>query len=109
MTTDPEYDLPDPEHGNRAAQQLARRQRTMARRQPARGPPASKGYLSAKRAAAKLSKKVARQRQDTARKWDQNRGQPWGVGGGGLQAQVFGEFSDGAQVGHGAIGTRKQR
>ncbi len=68
-TTDPEYDLPHPEHGRRAAKELARRQRTMARRKPARGQRASNGYLSAKRVAAKLSKKVARQRQDTARKW----------------------------------------
>jgi putative transposase len=68
-TTDPEYDLPHPEHGRRAAKELARRQRTMARRKPACGQRASNGYLSAKRVAAKLSKKVARQRQDTARKW----------------------------------------
>jgi putative transposase len=68
-TTDPNYDLPHPEHGRRAAHELARRQRTMARRQPTRGQPASQGYLGAKRAAAKLSKKLARQRQDTARKW----------------------------------------
>ncbi len=68
-TTDPEYDLAHPEHGRRAATALARRQRTMARRKPAPGQPASKGYLDAKRGVAKLSKKVARQRQDTARKW----------------------------------------
>ena len=68
-TTDPEYDLAHPEHGRRAAQELARRQRTMARRKPAGGQRASKGYLGAKRVVAKLSKKVARQRQDTARKW----------------------------------------
>jgi putative transposase len=68
-TTDPEYDLQHPEHGKCAAKELARRQRTMARRKPARGQRASKGYLEAKRVAAKLSKKVARQRQDTARKW----------------------------------------
>ncbi len=68
-TTDPEYDLPHPEHGRRAAKELAHRQRTMARRKPARGQRASHGYLGAKRAAAKLSKKIARQRQDTARKW----------------------------------------
>ena len=68
-TTDTEYDLPHPEHGRRAAKELARLQRTMARRTPARGQRASKGYLGAKRVAAKLSKKVTRQRQDTARKW----------------------------------------
>jgi putative transposase len=69
ITTDAEYDLPHPEYGRRAAKELARRQRTMARRTPAPGQRASRGYLSAKRAAAKLSKKIARQRQDTARKW----------------------------------------
>ncbi len=70
ITTDAEYDLPHPEHGRRAAKELARRQRTMARRtKPAPDQRASKGYLRAKRVAAKLSKKIARQRQDTARKW----------------------------------------
>jgi putative transposase len=69
ITTDAEYDLPHPEHGRRAATELARRQRAMARRAPPPGQRASKGYLDAKRVAAKLSKKVARQRQDTARKW----------------------------------------
>jgi putative transposase len=69
ITTDAEYDLLHPEHGRRAAEELARRQPTMARRAPARGRRASKGYLGAKRVVAKLSKKVARQRQDTARKW----------------------------------------
>jgi hypothetical protein len=68
-TTDPKFDLPHSEHGKRASTELARRQRMMARRKPARGEPASKGYLRAKRAVAELSKKVARQRQDTARKW----------------------------------------
>ena len=41
----------------------------MARRKPAKGRPASKGYREAKRQTAKLHKKVARQRQDTGRKW----------------------------------------
>jgi putative transposase len=68
-TTDPGYDMAHSEYGKRASRELARRQRTMARRKPARGEGASKGYLGAKRAVAKLSKKVARQRQDTARKW----------------------------------------
>ncbi|MBO0879899.1 MAG: transposase [Mycobacterium sp.] len=68
-TTDPEYDLAHPEYGKRAAGELSRRQCAMARRKPCPGERASKGYLSAKRDVAKLSKKVARQRQDTARKW----------------------------------------
>jgi putative transposase len=68
-TTDPAYDLAHPEHGRRAAKELARRQRTMARRKPARGERASKGYVDAKRVVAKVYQKVARRRQDTARKW----------------------------------------
>ena len=68
-TTDPEYDLAHPEYGKRASTDLARGHRAMARRTPARGRRASKGYLAAKHAVAKLSKKVAQQRQDTARKW----------------------------------------
>jgi putative transposase len=68
-TTDPEYDMAHSEYGKRASRELARRQRTMARRKPARGERASKSYLGAKRAVAKLSKKVARQRQDAARRW----------------------------------------
>jgi putative transposase len=68
-TTDPQCDLPHSEYGKRASTELARRQRAMARRKPAQGQPASLGYLKAKRAVAKLYKKVARQRQDAARKW----------------------------------------
>jgi putative transposase len=41
----------------------------MARRKPGKGQPGSKGYQAAKKRVARLSKKVARQRQDTARKW----------------------------------------
>ncbi|MER6605812.1 transposase [Streptomyces sp. NPDC000927] len=68
-TTSDAHDLPHPQHGRTAAQKLARYQRMMARRQPKRGQAASKGYREAKRQAAKLHKKVARQRQDTGRKW----------------------------------------
>jgi Transposase and inactivated derivatives len=68
-TTDDAYDLPHPEHGRRAAQRLARYQRMMARRRRPKGQPASKGYRTAQTQAAKLYKKVARQREDTARKW----------------------------------------
>ncbi|EFL16540.1 RNA-guided endonuclease TnpB family protein [Streptomyces sp. C] len=68
-TTSDAHDLPHAEHGKKAAAGLARYQRMMARRKPAKGKPASKGYQRAKRQAAKLHKKVARQRQDTGRKW----------------------------------------
>jgi putative transposase len=68
-TTDPECDLAHSGYAKRASTELARRQRTMARRKPARTEPSSRGYVAAKRAVAKLYKKVARQRQDEARKW----------------------------------------
>ncbi|MGW1870218.1 RNA-guided endonuclease InsQ/TnpB family protein [Streptomyces mauvecolor] len=57
------------QHGRNAAQRLARYQRIAARRRPKRGQAGSKGYRQAKRQAAKLHKKVARQRVDTGRKW----------------------------------------
>ncbi|MDX3577675.1 transposase [Streptomyces sp. FL07-04A] len=68
-TTSDAHDLPHAHHGRTAAAKLARYQKQMARRKPARGKAASKGYRTASRAAAKVHKKVARQRQDTARKW----------------------------------------
>ncbi|NEC06993.1 RNA-guided endonuclease TnpB family protein [Streptomyces sp. SID7909] len=67
-TSDP-HDLPHPQHGKSAAAKLARHQRQMARRKPARGKTASKGYRKACRAAAKVHKKIARRRQDVGRKW----------------------------------------
>jgi putative transposase len=68
-TTSDAHDLPHPGHGRKAAARLARHQRKMARRKPVKGQAASNGYRQAKRQAAKAHKKVARQRQDTARKW----------------------------------------
>jgi putative transposase len=68
-TTSDAHDLPHPEFGKRAAQRLARYQRMMARRRSPKGQAASKGYRAAQARAAKLYKKVARQREDTARKW----------------------------------------
>ncbi|MFE7439004.1 RNA-guided endonuclease InsQ/TnpB family protein [Streptomyces chartreusis] len=68
-TTNEGHDLPHAQHGRTAAQKLARYQRMMARRRPARGQAASKGYREAKRQTAKLHRKVAAQRTDTGRKW----------------------------------------
>lgn len=68
-TTSDAHDLPHVEHGKKAAAGLARCQRMMARRKPPKGKAGSKGYRHAKLQTAKLHKKVARQRQDTARKW----------------------------------------
>ncbi|MFJ9851291.1 RNA-guided endonuclease InsQ/TnpB family protein [Streptomyces sp. NPDC101150] len=68
-TTSDAHDLPHAQHGKVAAQKLARYQRMMARRRPAKGQAGSKGYREAKCRTAKLHKKIARQRQDTGRKW----------------------------------------
>ncbi|WP_371617522.1 RNA-guided endonuclease InsQ/TnpB family protein [Streptomyces sp. NBC_00454] len=68
-TSSDDHDLPYPGYGRKAAGKLGGYQRMMARRQPNRGRAASKGYRRAKRQAAKVHKKIARQRQDTARKW----------------------------------------
>ncbi len=68
-TTDDDYDLPHPEYGKKTQKRLAKAQRRMARRKPAKGRGGSKGYKEAKTQAAKAYRKVARQRQDTRRKW----------------------------------------
>nr|WP_107908953.1 RNA-guided endonuclease TnpB family protein [Streptomyces chartreusis] len=68
-TTSDAHDLPHPQHGRTAAQKLAKYQRMMARRRPAKGQAGSKGYREAKRQTAKLHRKVAAQRTDTGRKW----------------------------------------
>lgn len=68
-TTSDTHDLPHVEHGKKAADRLARYQRMMARRKPKRGQAASKGYRNAQRQVAKVHKKIARRRRDTARKW----------------------------------------
>ncbi|TDD88488.1 transposase [Actinomadura darangshiensis] len=68
-TTSDIHDLPHPQHGKTAAAKLARYQRQMARRRTLKGIPRSKGYKRAARRAARLHKRVQRQRQDTARKW----------------------------------------
>ncbi|WP_374323381.1 RNA-guided endonuclease InsQ/TnpB family protein [Streptomyces sp. AP-93] len=68
-TTSDAHDLPHAQHGKNAAQRLARYQRMMARRKPKRGQAGSMGYRQAKQQTAKLHKKIARQREDTGRKW----------------------------------------
>ncbi|MEU1190663.1 transposase [Streptomyces sp. NPDC005859] len=68
-TTSDAFDLPHAEHGRKAQKQLTRYDRMMARRKPKKGQAASKGYREAKHLRAKACKKVARQRQDTGRKW----------------------------------------
>ncbi len=68
-TTSDAHDLPHVEHGRKAASRLARYQRMMSRRGRPKGKPQSRGYRKAQRQVAKLHKKIARQRQDTGRKW----------------------------------------
>ena len=68
-TTSPSFDLAHAQHGQRAAAKLAKYQRRMARRRPPRGKRASRGYMAARRLAARAGKRVQRQRRDDARKW----------------------------------------
>ncbi|MFE3415024.1 RNA-guided endonuclease InsQ/TnpB family protein [Streptomyces mirabilis] len=68
-TTSDAHDLPHPQHGKKAGEKLTWYDRMTARRQPKKGRPPSKGYRDAKRWRAKTYKKIARQRQDTGRKW----------------------------------------
>ncbi|MEU5091207.1 transposase [Streptomyces sp. NPDC021356] len=68
-TTSDAHDLPHPQHGRKAKEKLCRYDRMTARRKPKPGQAASKGYREAKRWRAKTYAKIARQRQDTARKW----------------------------------------
>jgi len=71
-TTDPVYDLQFGAHRRRCAAELARSQRTMARRRQGRGQAPSAGYQRARRQAAKLHKKAARQNAHAARVWVQH-------------------------------------
>ncbi|WP_326759676.1 transposase [Streptomyces phaeochromogenes] len=68
-TTSGAHDLPHAEHGRKARKKLTRYDRMTARRRPKNGQAASKGYREAKRLRARAHRKVARQRQDTGRKW----------------------------------------
>ncbi len=67
-TTSDAHDLPHAQHGKTAAQKPARYQRMTARRRTPKNRSDTAGYRKARRAAAKVSKKIARQRQDTGRK-----------------------------------------
>ncbi|MBC2900378.1 transposase [Streptomyces sp. PSKA01] len=68
-TTSDAHDLPHAQHGKKAQAKLSRYDRMMARRKPKKGQAASKGYREAKKRRAKTYAKIARQRQDTSRKW----------------------------------------
>ncbi|MBB3092750.1 putative transposase [Actinoplanes campanulatus] len=71
-TTDPRYDLPHLGHRRRCAAELAKAQRKMARRSRPKGHAPSNGYRTAKRQAARLAKKAARQNTHDARVWAKN-------------------------------------
>ncbi|MBO8191932.1 transposase [Streptomyces oryzae] len=71
-TTSDAHDLPHPQHGKKAQARLGRYDRMMARRKPKKGQAGSKGYREAKKWRAKTYAKIARQRQDTGRKWAKN-------------------------------------
>ncbi|MGP3982544.1 RNA-guided endonuclease InsQ/TnpB family protein [Streptomyces sp. KR80] len=68
-TTSDAHDLPHAQHGRMAQAKLTRYDRMMARRRPKKGQAGSKGYRAAKNLRAKAYEKVARQREDTGRKW----------------------------------------
>lgn len=68
-TTDPTFDLPHLGHRRRCAAELAKAQRKMARRRRPKNQPASKGYQTAKREAARIAKKATRQNTHDARVW----------------------------------------
>ncbi|MFF8399262.1 RNA-guided endonuclease InsQ/TnpB family protein [Streptomyces sp. NPDC016172] len=68
-TTSDAHDLPHSQHGRKAQAKLTRYDRMMARRKPNKGQTSSKGHREAKKWRAKTYAKIARQRQDTSRKW----------------------------------------
>lgn len=68
-TTDPAFDLPYAAHRRRCAAELAKAQRTMARRKRPRGQAPSNGYRDARKVKARIEKKAARQNTHTARTW----------------------------------------
>ncbi|MFD1811033.1 RNA-guided endonuclease InsQ/TnpB family protein [Rhodococcus gannanensis] len=68
-TTDSRFDLPSLGHRKRCAAELAKAQRSMARRHSGKRGPQSKGYERAKRKASRLQKKAARQTRHDSRVW----------------------------------------
>lgn len=68
-TTDAAFDLPHLGHRRQCAAERAKAQRKMARRRPLAGAAPSRGYLTAKRQAARIEKKAARRNAHDARKW----------------------------------------
>ncbi|MEV5527090.1 RNA-guided endonuclease InsQ/TnpB family protein [Streptomyces prunicolor] len=68
-TTSDAHDLPHPQRGRKAQAELSRYDRMVARRKSGKGHASSKGHGEARKSRAKIYAKIARRRQDTARKW----------------------------------------
>ena len=68
-TTDTRFDLPHLGHRKRCTAERVKAQRKLARRRRPKGVAPSKGYLRAKRQAARIEKKAARQNIHDARGW----------------------------------------
>lgn len=68
-TTDHEFDLEHFGLRRKSAKKMADAQRRMARRQPAKGKPASKGYKRARMQAAKIAKKAQRRNAHEGQGW----------------------------------------
>ncbi|MGN5238691.1 MULTISPECIES: RNA-guided endonuclease TnpB family protein [unclassified Rhodococcus (in: high G+C Gram-positive bacteria)] len=64
-----EFDLPHAQHRKRCAAELAKSQKRMARRRRGKGQAPSKGYQQARKQAAKVHKKAARQNRHDGRGW----------------------------------------
>ncbi len=67
--TDTRFDLPHAGHRKRCAAELAKSQRRMARRRRGKGHAPSMGYQRARKTAAKVQKKAARQNRHDGRIW----------------------------------------
>ncbi|OOL28454.1 transposase [Rhodococcus rhodochrous] len=68
-TTDERFDLPHRQHRTRCAAELAKAQRTMARRHRGRGRTPSNGYRRARKRAAKIQQKAAGRTRHEAQAW----------------------------------------
>jgi putative transposase len=67
--TDEQFDLPHAEYRKRCSAELAKSQKRMARRRRGKGQAPSKGYQRARKQAAKVHKKAARQNRHDGRAW----------------------------------------
>ncbi|WP_238072267.1 RNA-guided endonuclease InsQ/TnpB family protein [Rhodococcus zopfii] len=68
-TTDERFDLPHRQHRKRCAAELAKAQRTMARRRRGKGTTPSNGYRRARKRAAKVQSRAAGRNRHEAQAW----------------------------------------